>query len=260
MRAAVLALVLLTGCTAGDTDEPDGGPRRDLAARPESLPPAPSVPGTPATSASGRPGTSRSSSRPGAPSGTAVPSAPGGSAVSRPSSAPAAQPGTPAPGAPYHQVTSIDDRSGDAGSGTPGYGDLAAVTIEDDGANARVTVRMHGTVPATVPADETMGIGVDFYRSALQNESDYQLFADGQPDGWFAYLHTPQGFVRYQGTFGVGGDRLVFTVPWSALGSPAKGTFSAFADWTRRAEPVNRAGEDRAPGLGNAAYDRSVSR
>lgn len=253
MRAAVLALALLTGCTAGDTDEPDGSPRRDIAARPESLPPAPSSPVEPSASASGRPGASGSVS-PGASSSPV--GAPGGSATSRPSSVPGGQPGTPARGAPYRPVTSLDDRQGDAGTGTPGYGDLASVTIEDNGANARVTVRLHGTLPATVPAEETMGIGVDFYRSALQNESDYQLFADGQPDGWFAYLHTPKGFVRYQGTFGIGGDRLVFTVPWSALGSPTGGNFSAFADWTRRATPVNRAGEDRAPGLGNAAFSR----
>jgi len=254
VRAAVLALALLTGCTAGGTEEPDGRPRRDIAARPESLPPAPPASVAPSSSASARPGASGPAS-PGAASGSVAPSAPGGSAVTRPSGPPG-QPGTPAPGAPYRAVASTDDRRGDAGTTTPGYGDLASVTIEDNGANARVTVRMHGTVPATVPAEETMGIGVDFYRSALQVESDYQLFADGQPDGWFAYLHTPKGFVRYQGTFGIGGDRLVFTVPWSALGSPASGNFSAFADWTRQATPSNRAGEDRAPGLGNAAFSR----
>jgi hypothetical protein len=167
-----------------------------------------------------------------------------------------AGPGSPRPAAPYRAVGSVTDRQHDAGATTPGYGDLAAVTIEDDGTHARVTVRMAGSVPARMPADETMGLGIDLYRTVTQLESDYQLFADGEPDGWFAYLHTPKGFVKYPGTFGIGGDRLVFTVPWAALGSPSAGAFGAFADWTRRASPVNLAGEDLAPDLGHATYAR----
>jgi hypothetical protein len=112
-------------------------------------------------------------------------------------------------------------------------------------------------VPSKLPRDETMGVGVDFYRTGTQTESDYQLFADGEPDGWFAYLQGPDGkFVRYPGTFGVGGRRLEFTVPWSALGSPASGSFTAFADWTRDTSPTNVSGQDHAPNLGKASFTR----
>lgn len=161
------------------------------------------------------------------------------------------------PAAPYRPAGSASDARADAGATTPAYADLVAVTVEDDGTNARVTVRMAGTVPAAMPPNETAGVGVDFYRNAVQTESDYQLFADGEPDGWFAYLQTPKGFVRYPGRFAVGGDRLVFAVPWSALGSPASGRFSAFSDWTRSATPTNRSGEDHAPDLATAPFSRA---
>ncbi|HEV2889251.1 MAG TPA: hypothetical protein VGX28_02660 [Frankiaceae bacterium] len=113
-----------------------------------------------------------------------------------------------------------------------------------------------GDVPARLPAGETMGVGVDLYRSRTQNESDYQLFTDGSSGGWYAYLQQGSTFVRYPGRFGIGGRRIVFTVPWSALGSPASGRFSAFADWTRDAAPGNEFSEDHAPDLGNAAFTR----
>lgn len=243
------AAVLLSGCVVGSTDEPSADPRRDLAATPQSLPPGSALPGSPGASLPG----ASSAPASGAPSSGAS-SAP---AAGGRSSAPA--PGytrSAAPGAPYRVVGTRSDRSRDAGGTTPGYADLLGVTIEDNGANARVTMRFAAPVPTKLPADETIGTGVDFYRNALQTESDYQLFADGQPDGWYAYLHTPKGFVKYPGTFGIGGDRLVFTVPWSALGSPTKGDFSAFTDWTRSATPSNLAGEDYLPDIGHATYSR----
>jgi hypothetical protein len=159
-------------------------------------------------------------------------------------------------GAPFHGVASTSDGARDAGAATPGYGDITGVTIEDDGTRARVTMTFAGAVPLTLPSNETEGVGVDFFRDVTKTESDYQLFADGEPDGWYAYLQTPKGFVKYPGTFGIGGNRIVFKVPWSALGPARSGRFSAFADWTRATSPVNLSGEDHAPDLGTAAWAR----
>jgi hypothetical protein len=97
---------------------------------------------------------------------------------------------------------------------------------------------------------------VNFYRSISQFESDYQLFADGTPDGWFAYLHSPKGFVRYRGTFELTSDGLRFTVPWSSLDNRTAGTFAAFDDWSQRRASGNAAANDRAPLLGNTSYAR----
>lgn len=248
----LLASLLLTGCVVGDKEDPGGLPHRELAVRPESLPPLPSVPiATASVSASGgaTPGTTGGATvRPSA-GGTSAPGATAGG----PSPSGAA---TAGPGAPYRVVGSTTDGTNDFEGSGPAYADLAAVTIEDDGTNARVRVVFHGDVPPRLPADETMGVGVDFFRSVGQIESDYQLFADGQPDGWYAYLQTPKGFVRYPGRFGVGGRRLEFTVPWSALGGPASGRFSAYADWSRDTTPVNAFSEDHVPNLGTASFSR----
>lgn len=250
----LLASLLLTGCVLGDKEDPGGLPHRDLAVRPESLPPLASIPAAP-------------SSPPPSASGGATPGATGGATVSPTSGAPSA-PGataggpsptggaTAGPGTAYRVVGSTTDGTNDVEGSGPAYGDLVAVTVEDGGGNARVTVVFRGDVPARLPAEETMGVGVDFFRSAGQVESDYQLFADGQPEGWYAYLQTPEGFVRYPGRFGVGGRRLEFTVPWSALGGPSSGRFSAYADWTRDESPVNAFSEDHAPNLGTASFSR----
>ena len=252
MRVAAFAAAcsLLSGCVLGDKEDPGGLPHRDLAATPQSLAPLASLP----------PGVSPSAS-------AASPGATGGATI-RPSGATTSAPGpvigrpsrtggpTAGAGAPYRLAGSTTDRTNDAEGTEPPYADLVAVTVEDNGTDARVTVVFAGDVPARLAADETMGVGVDFFRSVGQVESDYQLFADGQPEGWFAYLDTPKGFVRYPGRFGVGGARVEFTVPWSALGSPASGRFSAYADWTRDTTPANAFSEDHAPDLGTASFSR----
>ena len=155
---------------------------------------------------------------------------------------------------------SLDDRAGDQGLDGPAYGDLRAVQLASDGTRLRVTVTMGSALPAQPASRESLGIGVDLYQRTTQSESDFQLFADGGPDGWFAYLQTPRGFVRYPGTFALSGARLVFTVPLSSVGSPSHGAFSAFADWTQggRAGALggNANSHDEAPTLGNRAWSR----
>ena len=154
-------------------------------------------------------------------------------------------------------VATLDDAKGDQGLGGPAYGDLRSVVLASNGSNLRVTVTLAGALPPRPASRESLGIGVDLYQRTTQTESDYQLFADGGPDGWFAYLQTPRGFVRYPGTFGLTGAQLVFTVPWSSVGSRTSGAFSAFADWTqggRAGLTGNPSSHDEAPTLGNRAY------
>jgi hypothetical protein len=152
----------------------------------------------------------------------------------------------------------MPDGAGDAGLGAPAYADLRSVTLADNGTSLRVTVVMKGALPAKTAAGESMGIGVDLYRAAVHRESDYQLFADGEPDGWFAYLDTPKGFVRYPGTFALGGATLVFTVPWASVGNPRTGRTSAFADWSQQSSAAtgNPSSNDFVPTLGTTDYSR----
>lgn len=244
--SACLALVLLAGCAVGGDDVSDVSdtPRRDLAGRPSTD--APVLPG-----ASVRP--TRTATTSAAPAASTAGSASSSSGTAQSSAVPSA-------GATghesFHSVGSLSDLRNDQGLNGPAYADLLQVTVEDSGSRARVTVSMAGTLPSRTADGEVLGIGVDFYRKAGQFESDYQLFADGGKDGWFAYLSTPKGFVKYPGTFALGGTALSFTVPWSSLGAPQSGRFKAFADWTARRSTGNVASNDRAPAVADGAFDR----
>ncbi|MDQ1694778.1 MAG: hypothetical protein QOJ03_131 [Frankiaceae bacterium] len=155
-------------------------------------------------------------------------------------------------------MATMSDPRQDAGLDAPAYADLRAVTLADNGESLRVTLTLNGALPTRAADGETLGIGVDLYRPGSGRESDYQLFADGEADGWYAYLDTPRGFVRYPGTFGMGGGRIVFTVPWSSVGQPRAGRFSAFVDWSRRSNALtgNKASNDYAPAVGTKTYSR----
>jgi hypothetical protein len=255
LTALLVTAVLATGCTTGDAEEPSGTPKRELAVRPEALPTGAAA--TASATAGATPGTST------APAGSTT--GPGTSTSKPPTGAPGpAGPGTPPPAppgeGPYRGVGTLTDPRNDHGSGGPAYADVRGVLLEDDGTRLRATVTMGGPLPGSPAASEALGIGVDLYDKAGEFESDYQLFADGGPDGWFAYLHTPKGFVRYPGRFALGGSTLVFTVPWSAVGGRRDGQFKAFADWTRGDQGGtlggNATSNDRAPLVGTTRYDR----
>jgi hypothetical protein len=246
--AGLFVLVLLTaGCASGTPDVSET-PRRDLAGRPAVPTSAP--PGSTAVPTSA--GTLTAPSGSSSPT-TAVPAA---SSPAHEQAGGAPRAGSP----PYRVVASISDPRGDQGLDGPAYGDLRLVQMEDDGTSARVTVTLDGTLPPRPVSRESLGIGVDLYARTTQTEGDYQLFADGGPDGWFAYLETPRGFVRYPGTFALSGAQLVFTVPWTSLGARTSGAFSAFADWTQGGKAGTLGGNanshDDAPALGSKAWSR----
>jgi hypothetical protein len=250
----VATAALVSGCAAaGGVPETSDTPRRDLAETPASLAP------TTAPTGLGKPGKVRSTGTAGDPE-TSTSTQPdagkdhggGGADKGDGASAPAE------PTGPFRTFATMTDGRSDAGLAAPAYGDLRFVTMASNGVALRVTVGVDGTLPQRLPDDEVMGIGVDLYPQRSQRESDYQLFVDGEPDGWYAYLQTPRGFVRYPGTFALGGNRLVFTVPLSSVKSPTAGRFSAFVDWTRRASGLtgNKASNDYAPTLGTKRYTR----
>lgn len=177
-----------------------------------------------------------------------------GAATTRPASTGAGQSGDAAPQGtttpkPFRNLVTSGDATGDAGIEAPSYADLVSIAIETRSDVARVTLDVAGELPRQTPADEVMGFGVDIFRGTGQ-ESDFQLFAEGGPDGWFAHLQTPSGFVRYPGAFAVGGTRLMFEVPWSAIGGNPPMSVSVFGDWSRKRVAVNASAEDALPDRG----------
>lgn len=154
----------------------------------------------------------------------------------------------------YRVVVDVADPTGDAGVQARPYGDLVRVRVQDDGTRARVTVSFAGELPAPPADGEVIGVGVDVFRTN-DDESDYQLYALGNADGWRAGVQSGDDWVDYPGTFELGADRLVFTLPWSSLGGRRPGAVSVFADWSKSAVAVvAEASEDHLPDRGSHPF------
>lgn len=134
------------------------------------------------------------------------------------------------PGAPWTELVSLDDPAADHGSG-PAYADLARIEFSERGDELAIAVTVRATVPGTLAEREVQGVGIDLFRSS-GDESDYQVFLDGGPHGWRAFLQTPDGFVDYPGTFAVEGRTLRAVVPWHAVGGREEAEASVFVDWS----------------------------
>lgn len=231
VAVALLLALTLAGCRTGKPPPQESDTLDDrLGAAPAIIDPAstttvPGDPGAPATTGPG--GATSTTRRPGT----------GGNSNGGAT--------TTIPPAPFRQLATSTDRTGDAGLEAPAYDDFVAMRMEENGTHARFTVEFAGAVPTVLAEGEVMGIGVDVYRA--DGESDFQVFADGGSDGWRAFLQAGEKYVRYEGTFELGGNRLVFTVPWSAIGGKQAGSIAAFADWSAEGALLNKAGQDKAP-------------
>ena len=157
----------------------------------------------------------------------------------------------PAPAADtaFVELAALDDPRGDASGEAPAYGDIQRVIVQSDATTARVSVVFAGELPPALADGEVQGVGVDVDRSEGP-ESDYQLFADGGHSGWRAFLRGPGGVVPFQGAFRVGGNVMVFEVPWAALGGSDPADVTVFSDWSQERTLINAVGNDRAPNSG----------
>jgi hypothetical protein len=153
-------------------------------------------------------------------------------------------------------VLHIDDATSDAGVQAPVYADAVAVDIVDTGSSVSVTVRLNGPLPKALASGEVEGIGVNLTPTDASATS-YQLFADGESDGWFGYLEVGDHFIAYPGTLDRSGASIVFVVPWSSLDNLRTGTVDAFVDWSKPSSlTAARSSSDRMPNNGTAAFAR----
>jgi len=153
-----------------------------------------------------------------------------------------------APGADdFMVIGSFSDAAGDQAAGAPDYADVVGAAIGDDGDRARIIVEVAGALPTETARAEVEGLGVDLYRGS----GDYQLFASGEPEGWFGYLYTPDGFVAYRGDLQLGTRTVTFTVPWDAIGGRGPGEFGLFLDWSGSGD---RFSQDLAPQSGTVPF------
>ena len=184
--------------------------------------------------------------------------APGDDDDDDPAPAPPPQEPSPRPRPPseptFRALGGASDARGDVTGDSPRYADITELLIESNGPRARVTVAVAAAIPDALASGEVQGVGIDFYRSE-DVESDYQLFIDGDDEGWRAFLQSPEGVIEYPGSFGVGGRVFVLEIPWESLGGRRPARVNMFVDWSQRDTPLNRVGSDRAPDEGKVRID-----
>ena len=239
----LLAAVLVVGgagCKAkggGGADSGEGGLDESKAAKPQAL--DPSLGGTSTTAAGGTATTATTgrgatgTTRPGG-----GPTGPGGSTAT-----------TAAP-VPFRPLVEVADRTGDHGlSGKP-FGDMVSVRAEDNGTSARFTVSVAGDIPAVLPTEETLGIGVNIDRKLDDRDSDFQVYALGTEEGWLAYYFDGSTQRQFPGTFELGANKVVFVVSWAALGGRSPSQMSVFCDWSGSGTLLTPSSEDHTPDRG----------
>lgn len=255
VAALVALLAVVTACASPFADdEPDAVPSdtldRRLAGRPEIIEEAPPSSTTTPVSAEDPP------------EGVAPPPS---RSDDEPRSSATAQPGDDLdevdeePPPTFRVIGDQPDVEGDHGLEGPDTADAVRVTIEARDGTARVSVEFAAAVPERLGEEEVMGVGVDLYRPGNDDlgRSDYQVFADGGPEGWFAYLQTPEGFVPYPGRFILAGPRMIWELPWGSLGSLNAGDFRAFVDWSGPGVAVvKKVSQDWVPNSGRAPFRR----
>lgn len=147
----------------------------------------------------------------------------------------------------YTEKARGSDRAGDHGSAARGYADLVGLVADSSDDFVRLSVLLKDQPPVALATSEVMGIGIDVYDGPLALDSSHQLFADGGSDGWTGYFEAAGERVPYPGSLTVGRNRLIFEVPWAALGGKREVHLRVFADWSNGSGAF---GEDFLPDIG----------
>lgn len=129
-------------------------------------------------------------------------------------------------GAHYEEPVPDAERNGV----TDPYAEAVAIDVDGLGESLQVTMRFAAEVPNEMPSPDTYMI-VGFGMSGNKKGQSYVFGAQADGRGWRPYSGKKGETGSYPGRFSVDGDRLVMTVPWSAVGGPREFNWYASASW-----------------------------
>jgi hypothetical protein len=147
-------------------------------------------------------------------------------------------------------VASRGDSSSDGeGNGdTPIYADMTRASIKGNGQSVELTVTFAETVPQVMPDGNTfMAVG---FRFEGKRNKPY-VYADGDKSGWTPGINSSES---YPGEFSVSGNKMVFTLPWAALGGAQKFKWYANDSWVKSGLVTTSYLFDEVPNLERAHY------
>ncbi|MFN2587664.1 MAG: hypothetical protein ABR613_06070 [Actinomycetota bacterium] len=136
----------------------------------------------------------------------------------------------------------------------PDFADILSTLVEGSPKSFRVTITFRGELPERMPDDKTyMVAGVAL--AGDKRHDGYAFGAQADADGWTPYGGSKDGGAAgYPGTFSLQGAKLVFTVPWSAVGGPRPFEWYSQGTWFRSLAGTTHYSADNVPNEGPARY------
>lgn len=147
----------------------------------------------------------------------------------------------------------VTDPSGDADpSGeAPSYTDMVKAAVQGLGRTVRLTATFRGVVPQKMDDDDTfMSVEIKIHKGGRT----YAVYADGNDEGWTAYLSERADNRRLEGAFSIEGETTVFEIPWGLIGGPGPFRWTARSAWTRTTLTNTLFAFDNAPEGKKARY------
>jgi hypothetical protein len=142
-----------------------------------------------------------------------------------------------------------DSASDGEGNGdTPNYAEMTRASVRGTGENVELTVTFAEALPQAMPDGNTfMAVG---FRFEGKREKPY-VYADGDRSGWTPGVSSSDS---YPGEFSVSGNKMIFTLPWSALGGAQKFKWYANDSWVKSGLVTTSYLFDEVPNLERAHY------
>lgn len=161
--------------------------------------------------------------------------------------------GPQGPRDPATASATVTDPAGDTQSSgeTPPYTDIVEAGIRGHGRTVRLISTFRGAVPSRMSDGRTiMSVETTIRRSGRT----YSVYADGDDDGWTAYISSRGETRRLEDAFSVSGATTRLEVPWTMIGGPGKLRWSASSSWTRTTLTDTYYAFDSAPEDSRARY------
>lgn len=140
------------------------------------------------------------------------------------------------------------DSDAESHGDVPLYAEITRATVEGLGQNVRLTMTFAANVPQAMPDNNTF-FNAGFRFDGPEDDDPY-VYADADDQGWKP--STKSG--NYPGSFSVTGPKIVFELPWSALGGARSFKWYGNDSWVNSGLVTTSYSFDEVPNIERANY------
>lgn len=148
----------------------------------------------------------------------------------------------------------VDDPDGDAeASGeAPDHAEIVLAEVTGMGSRVRFTMSLGGDVPDRLSSEDFLDVGFGVHRGGRS----YSIYAQGDDEGWRAYLATRGRSESLAQGFKIAGSSVSFELARTDLGGRRPFTWDAHSSWTHSTLTSTDFSFDSAPNEGRARFPR----